>query len=230
MLFKNVFGVILAGTLVIGARLASATSVPSSEREALVNLYLSNNGPNWKFNDNWLTTDPCWMHADLYNWYGVYCNSDGTHVVYLGLPSNFLNGTLPASLFDDLPYLTNLYLNGNALTGTIPSALWSLSLGDVSLASNSLLGSIPNRITNMTSLVYFNMESNSLTGTIPAAIDNLSNLKNGFYVQNNFLSGLVPSGICSIAKFNLDNNKFSCPLPSCCELLDPKYTSCGSCR
>jgi hypothetical protein len=83
--------------------------------------------------------------------------------------------------------------------------------------------------------------TNQLTGPIPDSIGHLRDLQllygeNGLLVfsslvscvyshisfvsrrdlQNNTLNGTVPSWICKIFSYNLSNNTFACPLPSCC--------------
>ena len=54
-------------TLVLCFGLAFAT-VPSSERQALVDFYTSLRGQNWVGKNNWLSGDPCEN-----SWAGVTC-------------------------------------------------------------------------------------------------------------------------------------------------------------
>ena len=35
-------------------------------------------------------------------------------------------------------------------------------------------------------------------------------------LSNNHLQGTIPDNICKVPEFNLQNNHFTCPLPSCC--------------
>ncbi|CAN0280194.1 unnamed protein product [Scytosiphon promiscuus] len=58
-----------------------------ADREVLLVLYRSTNGPGWKKKRGWDT------RADLYNWHGVEVNDQG-RVVRLSLGFNNLQGTL----------------------------------------------------------------------------------------------------------------------------------------
>jgi hypothetical protein len=56
---------------------ATVTQIPQAECDALVDLYTSTDGSQWRNNTGWnLTNTPC-------NWYGVSCN--GEHVIRLYL-------------------------------------------------------------------------------------------------------------------------------------------------
>ena len=57
----------------------------SADRDALLALYRSTDGPNWKYKGNWGTD------AALSDWYGVYVNDEG-RVVGLWLNGNNLRG------------------------------------------------------------------------------------------------------------------------------------------
>ena len=62
-------------------------------REILVALYNSTNGPNWTNNTNWLTDAP------LGDWHGVETDENG-RVTKLELGFNNLSGSLPPELGD----------------------------------------------------------------------------------------------------------------------------------
>jgi hypothetical protein len=51
---------------------------------------------------------------------------------------------------------------------------------------------------------------------VSCAFAHMSRLCLGRYLQNNTLNGSVPSWICDLYSYNLSNNQFACPLPSCC--------------
>ena len=80
------------------------------DRAALIALYNSTNGPNWKTATIWNT------HKTISTWSGVTVDGDG-RVTRLYLYSKNLTGALPDALGD----LTHLYLNDNHLTGSLPS-------------------------------------------------------------------------------------------------------------
>ena len=72
---------------------AAATAPPAvsgsakTDREALVALYNTTNGENWRNNDNWLSDAP------LGEWYGVNTNDDG-RVIALVFDDNLLSGEI----------------------------------------------------------------------------------------------------------------------------------------
>ncbi|CAN0325471.1 unnamed protein product [Scytosiphon promiscuus] len=83
-----------------------------TDREALLVLYRSTNGPGWKKKRGWDT------RGNLSEWHGVEVNDQG-RVVKLSLDSNNLQGILSAEL-GKLGALTQLVLWGNNLSGECP--------------------------------------------------------------------------------------------------------------
>lgn len=79
---------------------------------ALVDLYDSTGGPQWKNHTGWLTSAP------LSTWYGVIVQ--GGRVTSLVLMNNRLNGSLPASLAN-LSALRGFNVMGNQLRGALPA-------------------------------------------------------------------------------------------------------------
>ena len=96
---------------------ADVTEIPTTECEALVDLYDSTNGAGWTNHTNWLVTN---TPSD---WYEVTVESG--HVVGLNLSSNNLVGSLPGGL-GNLTNLRELVLWGNQLNGSIPVELGNL--------------------------------------------------------------------------------------------------------
>ena len=79
-----------------------------------------------------------------------------------------------------------LLLNDNSLTGSIPSGLGNLTkLEDLSLANNSLTGSIPPELGNLSDLDTLGLYGNGLSGCVPrslsrfVAIGNINKQDNG---------------------------------------------------
>lgn len=88
-------------------------------------------------------------------------------------------------------------LEGNQLTGIIPSDIGSLSeLLHLALKSNKLTGQIPLSIGGLSKVEYIDLSRNQLTGTIPSTIGNLPMVINIALYQNR-LSGLIPSSIAN---------------------------------
>ncbi len=155
---------------------ASGTAYAQTDKDALVALYDSTDGANWRDNTNWGT------NAALNTWSGVEIDDAG-RVTSLVLYNNSLTGSIPAAL-GDLDSLKYLDLVLNSLSGPIPAELGDLiNLETLYLSENSLTGPIPAELGNLTELEKLALSENSLTGSIPAAFINLSNLTH-LYVDN----------------------------------------------
>ncbi len=98
----------------------NVSAVPITECAALVELYTSTEGNQWRQHTNWLAMNsnsaPC-------NWFGVTCS--GGHVTKLELPRNRLRGPLPPHL-GVLSRLGTLLLPGNLLSGAVPISICDL--------------------------------------------------------------------------------------------------------
>ena len=120
----------------------------SEDRAALVALYESTGGPNWKRNDNWLSDLP------LHDWYGVATDSLG-RVAGIDLLSNNLVGSIPSE-FGDLSRLGHLDLSNNRLTGPVPSGFGQFAeLRWLILHGNQLIGQIPDSFLQLGRLQAF---------------------------------------------------------------------------
>ncbi|XP_043726168.1 probable LRR receptor-like serine/threonine-protein kinase At1g67720 isoform X2 [Telopea speciosissima] len=104
------------------------------------------------------------------------------------------------------PRITKLALSEKYLTGKIPDKLKHLDgLTELWLDGNSLTGSIPD-ISNLLNLTIVHLENNRLTGPIPSYLGDLPSLRE-LYVQNNSLSGEIPSTLLTgNLVFNYDGN------------------------
>lgn len=147
----------------------TTTSIPDSERRALVALYQATTWANWKSNANWLGAA-----GTEASWYGIEI-SDG-HVTSVELDRNNLAGSLPSELAD-LSELKKLRMRGNVLIGFIPSALGKLAKLEVlGLEVNQLTGSIPPELGRLGSLRSLYLYANRLSGGLPAELGDLVNL------------------------------------------------------
>jgi Leucine-rich repeat (LRR) protein len=116
---------------------------------------------------------------------------------------------------------TVLYLDGNSITGSIPPEIGNLTnLITLGLDDNQLTGSIPPEIGNLTNLQELGLSWNQLSGEIPSEIGNLTSLR-GIWVDVNQLTGEIPESFCDIypnlTEFNLGYNNLCPPYPSCIE-------------
>jgi len=229
----------LVAPLVVSLVLALGTTaahavIPASERQVLLNIYISTNGAGWFTNTGWnsAVSTEC-------NWYGVTCNVGESHVTEISLGNNNLAGTIPSlaaltalelfvvssnQLTGPIPSLAGMttlmsfYVDGNQLTGAIPPLAGLTSLMSLSVGFNNLTGSIPS-LAGLTNLANFNARQNGLTGTIPP-LTGLSKLE-GFDVSYNKLTGSLPAftGLTHLAIFQATFNKLTGAIPD--------FTDCG---
>ena len=186
----------------------------SLDWEALVALYYSTNGQNWKNKENWLTDSP------LVEWHGVTTNDEG-RVTELHLHDNNLTGTIPPEL-GMLTELERLVLAVNDITGPIPPELGQLhkirelNLGDfaVNVGSishgNRLTGMIPIELGQILRLETLSLAGNKLSGPIPSELGNLNRLEN-LILHKNHLNE-IPTEIGdlkSLQVLSLRENKFT---------------------
>ncbi len=210
--------------VLLGGPVANA-ALPSSQHDALVDLYNSTNGAGWTNRTNWLVA------ADECTWYGITCNTGHTTVqgISFGGNGNKLSGTLPPSL-GNLSNLQDLYLGTNQLTGPIPTqigslmSLQSLVLGGCSPlpcnflpgTTNQLSGNIPTQLGNLTSLRHLDLSGNQLTGSIPTQIGSATSLQD-LYLGFNHLSGGIPTQIGNLTSLHylgLSSNQLSGGIPT----------------
>ncbi len=93
---------------------------------------------------------------------------------------------------DDNGRVTNLNLTDNSLQGTIPVELGQLTkLTELGLYNNALTGAIPVELARLTKLTGLDLGWNALTGAIPVELARLTNLT-GLSLGNNALTGAIP--------------------------------------
>ena len=146
-------------------------SDPGVDRDILVDLYNELDGPNWLFNDGWLSEGP------LNEWWGITTDPTG-RVTRMDLNVKILRGMIPPEL-GDLTQLTHLFMHGNRLFGPIPPELGNLRrLIHLDLEDNQLSGPIPPEIGNLLNLQYFWFYDNpDLTGPLPEEMTRLTKLR-----------------------------------------------------
>ncbi|KAJ7530120.1 hypothetical protein O6H91_15G079700 [Diphasiastrum complanatum] len=125
---------------------------------------------------------------------------DATRLMFIYLSNNRLNGNIPSSIWNLCNMLTELELDNNFFTGTIPSpassSLHCSFLQKLHLNSNKLSGTIPEFLGSFLDLAELNLSRNFFTGPIPESLTQLKYLKSGvdgLNVAYNNLSGQIPS-------------------------------------
>lgn len=186
-----------------------SAAVPASELDALTEFADWTNFEVWTNNTNWKTGDPCDN-----NWFGVWCNLDGTSVKELHLPSNNLTCCITPKL-GDLTNLAVLDLNSNSLAGTIPAELGNLvNLVRLELQDNQLVGGIPSGVAILPKLTRITVRVNLLNGQVPTDwSDSLQRIELG----NNKLIGGIPASLGSlpaITGLDLQANELTGTIPA----------------
>ena len=165
--------------------------------------------------DNW-TNNTNWLTtAPIGQWHGVTTNGNG-RVTNLDLNGNQLSGTIPTQL-GTLANLEGLLLTRNQLTGTIPAELASLTRSEIlALGGNQLTGTIPTWLGNLANLEELHLWENELTGTIPSELGSLSNLEL-LSLSSNQLTGGIPSELGSLSnlvELSLWGNELTGEIPA----------------
>ena len=226
-----------SATITASSGAASGTSriivTANQDHTALLALYESTGGRNWKNNTNWLTDEP------LGSWHGVRVDEAG-RVTEVVLPANNLDGQIPPEVGSltrlrklelqrnrlhgrippELGSLTNLRMlrldTNFSLTGPIPPQLGSLSqLTELLLGFNRLSGPIPPELGSLANLTRLNLFLNQLAGPIPPQLGSLANLE-ALLLGFNRLTGQIPPELGSLARLErliLQENDLSGAIP-----------------
>ena len=167
------------------------------DQMALIDLYEATNGPNWKHNDNWLTSRP------LDDWYGVTTGPDG--VIRLDLENNGLDGRIRTYSIIPLSKLTYLDLSSNNISGNIPPEIseYIKELKRLYLEKTSISGVLPYQLGDLANLVDLRVHEAKLVGEIPDELLELEHLETLFLADNDW-TGCIPKGLLSIPNNDLD--------------------------
>jgi Leucine-rich repeat (LRR) protein len=120
---------------------------------------------------------------------------------YLGIGENQFTGTLPSSL-TNLSSLQGLYAGFDSFSGTVPSGLGRLQNlealvldGNMLEANNKQGWEFIGSLVNCTRLQQLSFGLNKFSGTLPGPLVNLSSNLQRLQIQNNSISGVIPSDI-----------------------------------
>ncbi len=202
----RLLGSALAAALALSALPATAQSqIPATERQYLLDLYASTNGPGWTNQTGW--NGPAGTEC---SWYGVSCTyiNDSPFVNGISLWNNRLTGTLPGAL-TRLPQLSSFDVSSNRLTGSIPKLTGLPFLSYFYVGSNRLTGTIPT-LAGLSSLSYFSASDNRLSGPLP---DVTGTSLYWIDVSSNQLSGGIPPSFTTLVEscISIDYNMISEP-------------------
>uniref|UniRef100_A0A2C9V0K4 non-specific serine/threonine protein kinase n=3 Tax=Manihot esculenta TaxID=3983 RepID=A0A2C9V0K4_MANES len=157
-----------------------------------------------------------WVGRGPCKWIGVTCDSFGS-ITILSLINLGLRGTLHSFNFSCFPNLTRLEIRNNSLHGTLPSQISNLSkITYLNLHGNHLTGNIPSEIGMLSTLSELYLSRNNFTGLIPTSMTKLENLSI-LYLWANKLSGSIPSEIGflkSLKELDLSINNLTGAIPS----------------
>ncbi|GMI73073.1 hypothetical protein like AT2G24130 [Hibiscus trionum] len=112
--------------------------------------------------------------------------------------------------------LMELELAGMGLGGRLPSSIGHPSLKRLELQENSIFGSIPPEIGNLSNITMLNLTSNFLNGTIPEEFSLLLMLE-GLFLSHNLFNIRIPltlGKLPHLSLLDLSNNRFYGEIPS----------------
>ncbi|KAG6496553.1 hypothetical protein ZIOFF_044420 [Zingiber officinale] len=134
---------------------------------------------------------------------GIKCdcgyNNNTCHITKLKVFSLDVTGTIPLEL-QNLPYLTNLNLWKNCLTGVLPAFFGNFSgMEYLYVDSAGLSGELPPTLSDLKILTTLQASDNSFTGRIPDYIGGWSNLTI-LRLQGNSFEGPIPARFSNLTQ------------------------------
>ncbi|XP_042403707.1 probable LRR receptor-like serine/threonine-protein kinase At1g56140 [Zingiber officinale] len=139
----------------------------------------------------------------------TYNNSNTCHITQLWVYALNVRGPIPEEL-QNLPYLFDLNLGQNYLTGSLPAFLGNLTnMQYLNLGINALNGIVPPQLGNLRRLIMLSISTNNFSGSIPPEFGNLINLEQ-WYIDSSGLSGELPQNLSNLKNLQTvwasDNN------------------------
>ncbi|XVF18536.1 hypothetical protein REPUB_Repub11eG0030700 [Reevesia pubescens] len=214
LVFASIFIASCLTTFTLGATLAN------NEVEALKSIANTLGKTNWNFDIDPCSRDRSWESEESGSYANnVTCdcsfnNNTTCHVVIILLKAQNLSGILPPELVR-LPFLQEIDLTRNYLSGTIPPQWGSMKLIKISLLVNRLTGSIPEELANLSNLTDLVLENNNFSGNLPPSLWNLSNIERMLLNSNNF-TGELPdtfARLTTLKEFRISDNHFTGNIP-----------------
>ncbi|CAK7325995.1 unnamed protein product [Dovyalis caffra] len=202
--------VLLSSSITVSNATETDIACLKSIKASLVdpNNYLNT---TWDFNNN--------TEGFICRFMGVECwHPDENRVLNIRLSDLGLKGKFPLGI-KNCTSLTGLDLSHNTLSGSIPTTISQFIpfVTNLDLSFNNFSGEIPLNLANCSFLNDLKLDNNRLTGNIPPQFGQLGRIK-VFTVTNNLLSGPIPTFFhASIPAESFANNLDLCgkPLKSC---------------
>ncbi|GKV45697.1 hypothetical protein SLEP1_g52755 [Rubroshorea leprosula] len=152
--------------------------------------------PNWLYNLTKL--QHLNLHLNAFNGVGLIHKQPGNlcNLQILDLSYNKFHGEIKY-LLGDFQGCSNtslmwLQLSYNKFVGSLPNSLSELkNLQYFDVSNNSLAGSLPNSLATLRYLQHLDLSSNSFSGSIPESIGNLSSLRM-LDLSDNIMNGTIP--------------------------------------
>jgi Leucine-rich repeat (LRR) protein len=161
--------------------------------------------------------DQCGVNVTLCSYMGALQTLD--------LHDNFLNGTIPATLFY-LSSLSTIDITENSFSGLPSSFVLPQNILAFDMSNNNLTGTIPSSLFtcggSQCEILVLRFRNNALTGTIPITIGDLPQIREIDF-NNNQLSGTIPEAIGRLGTLkilNLGSNSLQLTLPETIDFLD----------
>ncbi|KAE8728739.1 Glycine-rich RNA-binding protein RZ1B [Hibiscus syriacus] len=123
-------------------------------------------------------------------------NGGQCHIYTIRLTEQDLSGVLPRSLAK-LPYLKDIVLFRNFLSGTIPREWATMKLEFVSISQNRLSWPVPSYLGNIATLRVLSLEDNLFSGTIPPELGKLVNMET-LILNPIYLTGELPPALANL--------------------------------
>lgn len=182
-----------------------ADAIPENEQVALVELFASTNGSEWKNSTGWNTTaDPC-------TWFGISCaggDNDTTNYVFaIDLQKNGLHGNITDAI-GNFTFMESLNLSNNKIEQIADNIAELTALLSLDLSDNKLTA-LPMDFGGAAGITQLYLDYNDLT-TLPDSIGSLSNLTL-LTVKSNKLTSLPETfpALVSLQSLDLSENKLT---------------------
>ncbi|XP_031476007.1 receptor-like kinase TMK4 [Nymphaea colorata] len=156
----------------------------------------------------WKGTDPC--NA----WRGVKC--DANRVTSIQLANAGISGTIPSKAISALTMLTTLSLQGNHLTGALPSFAGLSSLQTLYLDNNNFSSVPPGIFSGLTSLQNLHLDNNQFAPWVIPDLSDSTSLQ-AFTASNAFITGTIPDyfgKMVNLQSLRLSYNNLTGGLPT----------------